>query len=51
VVFTQTLGSTPFRGLTEGGDELEEGVYFYKLVVQNAAEDKSEKHGYIHIIR
>jgi gliding motility-associated-like protein len=51
VVYTQTLGSTPFRGLTQGGDELEAGVYFYKLVVNDSTEDKSVKQGYIHIVR
>jgi len=33
------------------GDALEEGVYFYKLVVRDAEEDKSVKHGFIHVVK
>ena len=51
VVFYQTLTSPQFRGYAENGDELEEGVYFYKLLILNAEKDKSVKHGYIHVIK
>jgi gliding motility-associated-like protein len=51
VVYEQTLNSTPFSGITEGGQELEEGVYFYKLVVSDSTDDKGVKTGFIHIIR
>jgi hypothetical protein len=51
VVYEQTLNSTPFSGITEGGQELEEGVYFYKLVVSDSTDDKDVKTGFIHIIR
>ena len=51
VVFEQTLNSTPFSGLTQEGLELEEGVYFYKLVVSDSTDDKGVKSGFIHIIR
>lgn len=51
VVFTQTIDSTPFSGYTQEGNELEEGVYFYKLVVHDAAEDKSVKSGFIHVVK
>lgn len=50
-VFEQTLYSPQFRGETMTGDVLEEGVYFYKLVVRDAEEDKSVKHGYIHVVK
>ena len=50
-VFEQTLYSPQFRGETMTGDMLEEGVYFYKLVVRDAEEDKSVKHGYIHVVK
>jgi gliding motility-associated-like protein len=51
LVFEQTLYSPQFKGETLNGDKLEEGVYFYKLVVKDAAEDNSTKHGYIHIVK
>jgi gliding motility-associated-like protein len=51
VVFEQTLNSTPFTGTTQGGQELEEGVYFYKLVVTDSTDDKGVKSGFIHVIR
>ncbi len=50
-VFEQTLYSPQFKGETISGDILEEGVYFYKLIVRDAEEDKSVKHGYIHIVK
>jgi gliding motility-associated-like protein len=51
VVFEQTLNSTPFTGTTQNGQELEEGVYFYKLVVTDSTDDKGVKSGFIHVIR
>lgn len=51
LVFEQTLYSPQFQGETLSGDKLEEGVYFYKLVVKDAAEDESIKHGYIHVVK
>ncbi|MFY7669332.1 MAG: PKD domain-containing protein [Crocinitomicaceae bacterium] len=51
LVFEQTLYSPQFKGETLNGDKLEEGVYFYKLVIKDAAEDKSTKHGYIHVVK
>ncbi|MBM3161636.1 MAG: gliding motility-associated C-terminal domain-containing protein, partial [Bacteroidetes bacterium] len=51
LVFEQTLYSPQFRGETTTGDILEGGVYFYKLIVHDADQDKSVKHGYIHVIR
>ncbi|MFM7668660.1 MAG: PKD domain-containing protein [Bacteroidota bacterium] len=51
LVFEQTLYSPQFKGETLNGDKLEEGVYFYKLVIMDAAEDKSTKHGYIHVVK
>jgi len=51
VVFEQTLNSTPFSGVTQEGQELEEGIYFYKLVVSDSTDDKGVKTGFIHIIR
>ena len=50
-VFEQTLYSPQFKCETISGDILEEGVYFYKLIVRDAEEDKSVKHGYIHIVK
>lgn len=51
LVFEQTLYSPQFQGETLNGDKLEEGVYFYKLVVKDATEDESTKHGYIHVVK
>jgi gliding motility-associated-like protein len=51
VIFEQTLTSTPFRGTTQDGQDLEEGVYFYKLKVNDSTDDKSIKSGFIHVIR
>jgi gliding motility-associated-like protein len=51
IVFEQTLNSTPFSGITQDGKELEEGVYFYKLVVSDSTDDKGVKSGFIHIVR
>jgi gliding motility-associated-like protein len=51
VVYMQTLDSEPFKGNTPGGQELEQGVYFYKLIVNDAADDKAVKTGFIHIVR
>lgn len=51
IVYEQTLNSTPFSGITKDGLELEEGVYFYKLVVSDSTDDKGVKTGFIHIIR
>lgn len=50
-LFEQTLYSAQFKGETMTGDALEEGVYFYKLVVRDAEEDKSVKHGFIHVVK
>ena len=50
-VFEQTLYSPQFRGETMTGDMLEEGVYFYKLVIHDAEKDKSVKHGFIHVVK
>ncbi len=50
-VFEQTLYSPQFRGETLNGDPLEEGVYFYKLVVNDSDQEQSVKHGYIHVVK
>ena len=50
-VFEQTLTSPQFRGYAENGDELEEGVYFYKLIIADADKDKSVKQGFIHVVK
>jgi gliding motility-associated-like protein len=46
LVFKQEYESTAFSGKSVGGDDLQEGLYFYKLVYENG-----EKSGYIHLIR
>jgi len=45
-VFEQENGGEAFKGTTIGGEKLEAGIYFYKLVF-----DQYEKSGFIHIIR
>jgi gliding motility-associated-like protein len=45
-VFEQENGGEAFKGTTIGGEKLEAGIYFYKLVF-----DLYEKSGFIHIIR
>jgi len=51
LVFEQTLYSPQFRGKTLSGDDLEEGTYFYKIIITDAVENKGVKSGFIHIIR
>jgi gliding motility-associated-like protein len=51
IVYEQRLNSTPFSGKTKEGLELEEGVYFYKLLVSDSTDDKGVKSGFIHVIR
>jgi len=46
LVFKQEYESTAFSGKSVGGDDLQEGLYFYKLVYENG-----EKSGFIHLIR
>lgn len=46
VIFHQNNFSDPFKGLSSNGEELETGVYFYTLTIQDFI-----YHGFIHITR
>jgi gliding motility-associated-like protein len=46
IVFSHKFNEDPFEGKTADGTELNDGVYFYKLVF-----DEGSKSGYFHIIR
>jgi hypothetical protein len=46
VVYKHTEGETPFSGRSLDGSELMDGIYMYKIVLE-----KSEKQGYVHLIR
>jgi gliding motility-associated-like protein len=51
LVFEQSKNSAQFRGETENNNELNEGVYFYKMVI-NAIDGKEQiKSGFIHIVK
>jgi gliding motility-associated-like protein len=50
VVYIQDNNTTDFRGETEEGNELKEGVYFYKLEYESPL-DKGVKHGFIHVVK
>ncbi|MBU3659958.1 MAG: PKD domain-containing protein [Flavobacteriales bacterium] len=53
LVFEQTQDDTTgFSGKTQSGSDLEEGVYFYKLIFYSGGDQKEgEKTGFIHIVR
>ncbi len=46
LVFEQGQNSAFFRGQDANGNDLEDGVYTYKLIFENY-----EKHGFIHVVR
>jgi gliding motility-associated-like protein len=46
LVFSHKFNEDPFEGKTADGTELNDGVYFYKLVY-----DEGSKSGYFHIVR
>lgn len=46
LVFEQGQNSAFFRGQDANGNNLEDGVYTYKLIFENY-----EKHGFIHVVR
>lgn len=46
VVYKQTEETEPFSGLTQGGIELEEGVYAYQFIYDNGT-----KTGFFHLLR
>ena len=46
LVFEQGQNTTFFRGQDAKGNDLEDGVYTYKLIFENY-----EKHGFIHVVR
>lgn len=46
IVFSHKFNEDPFEGKTADGTELNDGVYFYKLVF-----DEGSKSGYFHIVR
>jgi gliding motility-associated-like protein len=51
LVFEQTKSSAQFRGDTESDKQLNEGVYFYKLVVDAIDGNEQIKSGFIHVIK
>jgi hypothetical protein len=46
LVFEQGQNTAFFRGQDANGNDLEDGVYSYKLIFENY-----EKHGFIHVVR
>jgi len=46
VVYKHADGEIPFSGRSLDGSELMDGIYMYKIVLEN-----SEKQGYVHLIR
>jgi len=46
LVFEQGQNTVFFRGQDANGNDLEDGVYTYKLIFENY-----EKHGFIHVVR
>lgn len=46
LVFAHKFNEDPFEGKTADGNELSDGIYFYKLVF-----DEGSKSGYFHIVR
>jgi len=50
LLFTQTETSAQFMGNTDKGEELIEGVYFYKLEYESPL-DKGVKQGFIHVVK
>jgi hypothetical protein len=46
VVYRHTQNETPFSGNAFDGSQLMDGVYMYKIILEN-----SEKQGYVHLIR
>jgi gliding motility-associated-like protein len=46
LLFEQSESSEPFSGKTKGGEELNTGVYFYKLTYESG-----EKTGFIHLLK
>jgi gliding motility-associated-like protein len=53
LVFEQTQNDpTGFSGKSQSGSDLEDGVYFYKLIFYSGGDQKEgEKTGFIHIVR
>jgi hypothetical protein len=53
LVFEQTQADpTGFSGKSQSGSDLEDGVYFYKLIFYSGGDQKEgEKTGFIHIVR
>jgi len=53
IVFVQDQSSTTgFKGVSQSGKELEDGIYFYKLSYFSGGEQKKgEKSGFIHVVR
>ncbi len=50
VVYVQDNNTADFRGDTQEGKELKEGVYFYKLEYKSPL-DEGVKHGFIHVVK
>lgn len=50
LVYEQTDTSTQFIGDTQNGNNLEEGVYFYKMEYESPL-DSGTKNGFIHIVK
>jgi len=50
VIYVQDNNTADFRGDTQEGKELKEGVYFYKLEYKSPL-DEGVKHGFIHVVK
>jgi hypothetical protein len=46
LVFEQVSNELPFTGKTKNGQDLQQGIYLFKLIYENG-----EKSGFIHLIR
>jgi hypothetical protein len=52
LIMSHGRGQTPFSGKTADGQDLADGVYFYKLVYFSGGQQKQvEKAGFVHVLR